>query len=171
MGNLSLLSALSAIMASYLGSGINYMPSAFNNAGWMNSIIMLLLVSFLSSLIVYFLLRSFTRKSSQGMGKDVTYSMLGLSVSKKLMVFMDLSNIMSQVLTMMAYQKYIVQSIVVFIKNFDATFSEQTIQYIVFASLFIPLTLFSTLEKFSKLRFLSYICVFSAIISPGVLLF
>lgn len=171
MGNLSLISALAAIMASYLGSGINYMPSAFNNTGWFYSFLMLFFVSCLSSVIVYFLLRTFTRKSNQNATKDVTYSMLGLSISKKMMVVMDISNIFSQLLTMMAYQKHMVQSTILFIDNFKHSFYSQTIQYLVFIGFLIPLMIFSTIRKFSELKIFSYISVCSAILSPIVLIF
>lgn len=161
--DLNLFSSLTTIMTSMLGSGINYMPAAFKNSGILFGIISLSFFGTLTGLSILMILITAKIRASEGIGYDITYAKLGLEINKYLQSAIDICIFLTQFFTGLGFQKYIAESLVVFIENFETGLPDFLIKIIVFTIITVPLTLLALKDNLSGLKICTYISVFSSI--------
>lgn len=152
---LSIIPAILLVINNMLGSGINYMPAAFMNSGYLFSWIFLFGISVLTALSIIAIIIS-----SKNYGPNPSYSQLGSKYSEKFKYFIEFCLIFSSIFTGIAFQKYITNLIVALIPNYykdDSTI--YFLEVLVTLSMSIILFFIVQIKRIADLKFFSYLSV------------
>lgn len=167
--DLSTISATTTIITSMLGSGLNFMPAAFNSLGVLIGMLLITTIGGIVFFCIYKIFEVSHKKASEGMGNDITYAGLLRDISSFFSQVLNWCIFITQFVTGLAFQKYIIKLLCQFIDNFETGVSPQIIRYVLFAVITIPLTLLSFKKNLSKLKICTYLSVFSSVSLASVI--
>lgn len=152
---LSIISALLIIINNMLGSGINYMPAAFMNSGYIFSCLFLFGISMLTALSIFSLFIS-----AKNYGQNASYSELGTKYSVKLKYLVRFCQILSSILISIAFQRYITNLVLALVpSHLKVDFDLYYLELMITLSMSLILVLISQVKNIADLKFFSYISV------------
>lgn len=164
---LSIIPALLVIINNMLGSGINYMPAAFMNSGYIFSWVFLFGISILTALSIFSLFIS-----AKNYGQNASYSELGTKFSVKLKYLVRFCQMLSSILISIAFQRYITNLVLALVpSSLKTNFELYYMELIITLSMSIILGLISQIKNIADLKIFSYISVACVVSLLSLLLF
>lgn len=169
--NFNKLSAVAFIINCMLGSGINYMPAAFNRSGNLFSFVMLFIVASFTTFSIYALLRCCSKYPNEQ--NDISYANIGKLKYRKLKLIIDIALLISSIFAAIGFQKYISELLKTFTLQFFPGKSVDFARYLYILILMtstLVLTGLSMINNLAKFKILSRLCVFCIVSLLAVLL-
>ncbi|KAM0672012.1 hypothetical protein OCOL_001070 [Ordospora colligata] len=157
--SLGTISAVVTMVTSMMGTGINFMPVAFQNVGYVRGIILINFVGFLT----FFSLFAISVAARMSKDSVPTYSSLASHISKYLKILVDVSTFVSCFGSNIFFYRYLaglIQKVIVSFFGYADISSEMGRKAIVIAML-VPFCLLSLKKNLSSLKISSYITVLS----------
>ncbi|KAH9411578.1 transmembrane aminoacid transporter protein [Ordospora pajunii] len=157
--SLGTISAIVTMVTSMMGTGINFMPFAFQNVGYVRGIILINIVGLLTFFSLYII------SIAARMYKDgvPTYSLLAAHISKYLKILVDVSTFASCFGSNIFFYRYLVGLVQKLIVSFFgyADISSEMGRKMIAAGMFVPFCALSLKKNLSNLKVSSYITVIS----------
>lgn len=150
---LTTFSGTITVVTCMLGVGINFMPSSFKYLGYMSSLLVMILMAVLTAFTLFCV--SFAAYSSED--KNTTYPSIAYEKSKHFGLFVDISILLNQFFTALAFHKYLVELMVKLI--YQET-KEHLTHCLYLAGTGVILFYLCLLKDLSSLKFTSYLSVF-----------
>lgn len=160
-GSFSVTSASITLITSMLGAAINFMPSAFQSIGYLNALLMMVVITFLTIFTLYAISYAVEKQEDK---KDINYASLGYRKSYSLGMVVDISTILALCLICLAFFNYIVEMAVLFLTPLNEK-DKGYIHYkiLVMTTIMIVFYILSLNKDIKSLKYTSYAGVASII--------